>query len=75
MKAAEAISQSGRVDLTRPDHFDDFVLAYGPQAAWQARINQLIAREAKPHLPAREKQHLRLMLLNAYTQLQLTKGN
>jgi len=73
VRAAEALSQSGRVDLTRSDHFDDFVSAYGPRTAWETRIKQLTAKEAKPNLPAREKQRLRLMLLNAHTQLQLVK--
>ena len=73
MRAAEAISQSGRVDLTRSDHFDDFAATHGPRTAWEARIKQLTAKEAKPNLTAREKQHLRLMLLNAQTQLNLIR--
>lgn len=73
MKAAEAISLSGKSDLTRNDHFDDFVLASGARAAWGARIAQLTSKEANPNLTRREKQHLRLMLLNAHTQLNLIK--
>lgn len=73
MKAAEAISQSGRVDLTRAEHFDDFVISHGPIAAWEARIKILTEREAKPNLTRQAKQHLRLMLLNAHTQLNLAK--
>ena len=66
MKAAQAISESGRVDLTRADHFDDFVLTHGYDAAWEARIKQLTLRESNPRLSRREKQHLRLMLFNAH---------
>jgi len=49
------------------------VSAYGPRTAWETRIKQLTAKEAKPNLPAREKQRLRLMLFNAQTQLNLIR--
>tara|TARA_R110000868_G_scaffold366427_1_gene629334 strand:- start:104 stop:307 length:204 start_codon:yes stop_codon:yes gene_type:complete len=60
--------------LNAAQHTDwvELASAFGAASAWQATIKQLITREAKTSDP-RKKMHLRLMLLNAQTQLELTQ--
>ena len=65
---------------TRPHYLDvttvtdrrELAAAFGERAAWEATILRLTAKEAKEKDP-RTKRHLRLMLLNAQTQLSLVK--
>ena len=61
-----------RLDATQHTDWVELSSAFGAASAWQATINQLITREAKTRDP-RKKMHLRLMLLNAQTQLELTQ--
>ena len=61
-----------RLDATQHTDWVEISNAFGPALAWQAAINQLITREAKTRDP-RKKMHLRLMLLNAQTQLELAR--
>ncbi len=49
---------------------EEIARAFGDRAAWQATITKLTHKEAK-ETDARKKRHLRLMLLNAQTQLAL----
>ena len=61
-----------RLDATQHTDWVELSGAFGPAVAWQTTIQQLITREAKTSDP-RKKMHLRLMLLNAQTQLELTQ--
>lgn len=58
------------LDITLVIDREEVAAAFGERAAWQATINRITARDAKERDP-KKKRHLRLMLLNAYTQLQL----
>ena len=59
---------SHRLDVTIVTDRDEVAAAFGTVAAWRANILKLTAKEAKEKHPQR-KRYLRLMLLNAYTQL------
>jgi len=59
------------LDPTQPNDWLEIAGAFGAAAAWRAAIIRLTAREARA-TDRRTKQHLRLLLANAHTQLALT---
>ena len=59
-----------RLDVTSVTDREELAEAFGHAATWRASINVLTAKEAKERDPLR-KRMLRLLLLNAYTQLAL----
>jgi len=59
-----------QLDITSVTDRKDIIEAFGAAATWRATINQLTIREAKERNPQR-KRRLRLLLLNAQTQLAL----
>jgi hypothetical protein len=62
------------LDITSVIDREEIVAAFGAAAMWRATITVLTKREARETDP-RRKRHLRLMLLNAQTQLALvTEG-
>ena len=60
------------LDVTTVTDRNEVASAFGECTAWQAAITQLRKREAEATNPQR-KRYLRLMLLNAETQLALLK--
>lgn len=60
------------LDVTKVIDREEIASAFGARAAWEATILRLTAKEAKEKDP-RVKRHLRLMLLNAQTQLNLVQ--
>lgn len=60
------------LDVTTVTDRRELASAFGERIAWEATIRRLTAKEAKEKDP-RAKRHLRLMLLNAQTQLSLHK--
>lgn len=56
------------LDITSVTDRADIVAAFGDAAMWRGAISRLTQREARERDPHR-KRYLRLMLLNAYTQL------
>lgn len=58
------------LDVTSVTDREEIASAFGERVAWEAVIMRLTAKEAKEKDP-RTKRHLRLMLLNAQTQLSL----
>lgn len=62
-----------RLDVTAVTDREELAAAFGHAATWRASIVVLTAREAKELNPGR-KRHLRLMLLNAQTQLALCES-
>ena len=63
-------ASGSKLDITSVTDREEIAAAFGQRAAWQATITRIIQKEAK-ETDRRKKQHLRLMLLNAQTQLQL----
>lgn len=62
------------LDVTTVTDREEVASAFGSAAAWRASITKLTEKEAKERDPKR-KRYLRLMLLNAHTQLQLQLAN
>ena len=60
-----------RLDITSVIDREEVVAAFGAAAMWRATITVLTQREARETDP-RRKRRLRLLLLNAQTQLALT---
>jgi hypothetical protein len=66
------------VKPVKPHHFDvtsvtdmnELITCYGAHEAWTIAVTQLRRRESIAH-DRKHKRHLRLMLLNAETQLKL----
>jgi hypothetical protein len=63
-------SRVHRLDVTQVTDREDLAEVFGDPATWRANINVLTTKEAKERDPQR-KRMLRLLLLNAYTQLAL----
>jgi len=57
-------------DVTSVTDMNELIQCYGAHQAWVTAVTQLRNRESKAH-DRRKKQYLRLMLLNAETQLKL----
>ena len=57
-------------DVTVVTDMEELTECYGLHQAWTVAVNQLRSREAKA-TDRKKKQYLRLMLLNAETQLKL----
>ena len=57
-------------DVTSVTDMDELSQCYGAHQAWTIAVTQLRSREAKA-TDRMKKQYLRLMLLNAETQLKL----
>lgn len=57
-------------DVTSVTDMNELTACYGLHGAWTIAVNQLRRREAKAN-DRKHKQYLRLMLLNAVTQLSL----
>jgi hypothetical protein len=60
-----------RLDITSVIDREEIAAAFGAAAMWRATITVLTQREARETDP-RRKRRLRLLLLNAQTQLALT---
>lgn len=58
------------LDVTTVTDRNELAAAFGPAAAWQATIKQLINRAMRETNPIRKK-YLCLMISNAETQLEL----
>ena len=65
--------RKNQLDITSVTDREDITEAFGAAAMWRATINNLTIKEAKERDP-RRKRHLRLMLLNAQTQLALCES-
>jgi hypothetical protein len=63
-------SRVHRLDVTQVTDREDLAEVFGDAATWRANINVLTTKEAKERDPQR-KRMLRLLLLNAHTQLAL----
>jgi len=59
-----------RLDVTTVTDREEIASAFGAITAWRATVHTLRLREHRATDP-HKKRHLRLMLLNAETQLQL----
>ena len=57
-------------DVTSVTDMNELTACYGARQAWAIAVDQLRRREAKA-IDRNHKRHLRLMLLNAETQLKL----
>jgi hypothetical protein len=57
-------------DVTSVTDMEELTYCYGAHKAWLTAVTQLRSREAKA-TDRKKKQYLRLMLLNAETQLSL----
>lgn len=58
------------LDITSVTDRDEIASTFGERAAWEATIKTLTRRDATERDPQR-KRHIRLLLLNAHTQLSL----
>lgn len=59
-------------DVTSVTDMNELTASYGAHQAWTIAVTQLRRRESSAH-DRMKKQYLRLMLLNAETQLKLHK--
>jgi hypothetical protein len=57
-------------DVTSVTDMNELTASYGVHQAWTIAVTQLRRRESQAH-DRKKKQYLRLMLLNAETQLKL----
>ena len=57
-------------DVTSVTDMEELTHCYGAHKAWLTAVTQLRRRESQAH-DRKKKQYLRLMLLNAETQLKL----
>lgn len=67
---AIAAARPEPLDVTMVTNRIEITAAFGERAAWEATIKRLTKKESQETNPQR-KRHIRLMLLNAQTQLAL----